>query len=557
MHACLRLYIALWLAVATAGAAIAQPPAPHQPLQTFRISGKMVDARSGQALRGCVVQINPPTQRSNAASMVTGEDGTFAFAGLRSGKYALTAARRGYLAQSYQEHNEFSTAIAVGPELLSEGLTFQLTPQAIITGTVLDEAGEPVRNAQVTLYEDQDRDGVRSTRTHGAVATDDRGVYEIGNVSQGTFYLAVSAQPWYAYRTPHTDEAQPDADALDVAYPTAFYSNVTDWEDATPIPVKGGERIEINLTMTPQHAMRLHVSAPGSNHNGYVITLQKSIFGQLEQVPTGNMEPTADGMIIDGVLPGHYEVMVAKVIQEEMTFSSTDGPAGATHFNADVGSGTSRATHFTADVANGATSLTTENEEPEVTVTGSVVVDKVLPDAAIGLQNRKTMHSYNGRLDRAGAFTMNVPPGEYDVAGFIPQHYLVTIVSPNAQIKGRTLSVKAGSSPRLEIVAGTGFAHVDGVAKLAGRGTGNVMIVLAPEDAENNRVRFRRDQSDSDGTFTLFGIIPGRYRLYAIQDGWELEWADPKVLAAYRQKSLAVNIQASDSLRLQVEVQPR
>ena len=43
---------------------------------------------------------------------------------------------------------------------------------------------------------------------------------------------------------------------------------------------------------------------------------------------------------------------------------------------------------------------------------------------------------------------------------------------------------------------------------------------------ELHRDLFRRDQSDLDGTFTLQGIVPGRYTVLAIEGGWELDWSE-------------------------------
>ena len=133
---------------------------------------------------------------------------------------------------------------------------------------------------------------------------------------------------------------------------------------------------------------------------------------------------------------------------------------------------------------------------------------------------------------------MNVAPGEYEVIGHVQNSYLSRIVSSNAQVKGRMVQVKAGGAPRLEIEAGTGFSHIDGVVESHGHGVGGVMVVLAPEDARDNQILFRRDQSDSDGTFSLYDVIPGRYRLLAIEDGWDLEWADPNVLSAFLKRSI-------------------
>ena len=50
----------------------------------------------------------------------------------------------------------------------------------------------------------------------------------------------------------------------------------------------------------------------------------------------------------------------------------------------------------------------------------------------------------------------------------------------------------------------------------------------------------RRDQSDSDGTFTLANILPGKYVLMAIENGWDLEWMNPSVLKPYRERGITL-----------------
>jgi hypothetical protein len=78
--------------------------------------------------------------------------------------------------------------------------------------------------------------------------------------------------------------------------------------------------------------------------------------------------------------------------------------------------------------------------------------------------------------------------------------------------------------------------------------------LLAPE---GNRILFRRDQSDSDGTFSLTNIVPGRYRLLAIEGGWDLEWGNRDVLNAFLKKSIPVEVHANDKLTGTVESQSR
>jgi hypothetical protein len=63
------------------------------------------------------------------------------------------------------------------------------------------------------------------------------------------------------------------------------------------------------------------------------------------------------------------------------------------------------------------------------------------------------------------------------------------------------------------------------------------------------------DQSDSDGTFTLPGIVPGKYLLMAIQDGWNLEWANWSVLQPYREKAQALQIAPNQTETVTVDAQ--
>jgi len=128
-------------------AALGQPPAG----QKFWISGTVVNALSGQPLSHTQVAIGPP-QNGAEQAMTTAEDGRFVFENLRAGKYWLAAEHKGFARQALDEHESFSTAIAVGPNLISGNLIFRLRPDAVISGTIFDEQNEPVRGAQVMLF---------------------------------------------------------------------------------------------------------------------------------------------------------------------------------------------------------------------------------------------------------------------------------------------------------------------------------------------------------------------------------------------------------------------
>ncbi len=86
-------------------------PVPQAPAgrAVFRISGTVVDAISGQPLPHASVGIDVSASPGSSASLesnraaVTDSEGKFAFANLPPGKYALSARRRGYFPQMYQQ----------------------------------------------------------------------------------------------------------------------------------------------------------------------------------------------------------------------------------------------------------------------------------------------------------------------------------------------------------------------------------------------------------------------------------------------------------------------
>jgi len=108
-----------------------------------------------------------------------------------------------------------------------------------------------------------------------------------------------------------------------------------------------------------------------------------------------------------------------------------------------------------------------------------------------------------------------------------------SVTATGAKAVGHNITLAAGSTVHLDILVSRGLARVDGTVLRDGKPSSQAMVVLVPQDPANDRVLFRRDQSDSDGTFSLQNVVPGRYTVIALQNGWELEWQNPGVLTPY------------------------
>jgi hypothetical protein len=83
------------------------------------------------------------------------------------------------------------------------------------------------------------------------------------------------------------------------------------------------------------------------------------------------------------------------------------------------------------------------------------------------------------------------------------------------------------------------------------------MVLLVPESGQDMEEDSRMDESDSDGTFSLGGILPGDYVLLAIKDGWDLEWSNSDVLRPYLSTGQKMSIAANQSVKVTVSAQDR
>ncbi|MGD0182066.1 MAG: carboxypeptidase-like regulatory domain-containing protein, partial [Terriglobales bacterium] len=179
---------------------------------TFRIAGTIVNSIGGNPLTRARVSIFDTRNPQNRQSVITSEDGRFDFKQLSPGKYALQGAKRGFIPAGYDEHEGFSTAIVTGTGLDTEHLVLRLSPSAVLSGKILDESGEPVRHASVSLYREDRQVGIGRIIRFRVAITDDQGGYEFAQLDAGSYFVSVNAQPWYALH-PRSSQ-QPDAENL-------------------------------------------------------------------------------------------------------------------------------------------------------------------------------------------------------------------------------------------------------------------------------------------------------------------------------------------------------
>ncbi len=237
-------------------------------------------------------------------------------------------------------------------------------------------------------------------------------------------------------------------------------------------------------------------------------------------------------------------------------------PAG--HYNIRLQGPTLSSKVAGVDLTKDGEDVDLSNAEPTSTVKLSVKLPgepSLPPDLAVVLHGEGRVYSNWKKLDAKGEAEIDqVPAGRYEIVpwGARKPVAVASLSSQDAEIAGHMVVVRPGSSSSVSVTLATGQSDLNGSIKRAGKPFAGAMVVLAPTDPENYRDLFRRDQSDLDGTFTMRNVIPGSYTIFAIENGWDLEWSKPEIIAAYAKHGRKVEIgPRTVDLSEAIEVQPK
>jgi len=561
----LRLLIVMVAAVAWS--AVAQSKAP--PAISYRITGTLVSSADGSPmthghLTATLVPRGDDGERQLSAPVGTfdaDEHGHFSMTLPSAGMWRVVGSAHGYVTQAYDEHEYFSSGIVLTTASPVIDLRFQLSPEAVITGNIVDEAGEPVRNARVSLLSVPAAEPDSSQpppHTRAGTSTDDRGSYEFDNLQPGDYRIKVQAQVWYAMAAQQTvSRSQPEhpLDAsLDVTYPLIWYPGTSDPSAAETLMLHAGDSRQADFQLTPIPAIHLRIlpetsaDAGGRRMQTYPMIERISSDGN-DSVPVSTHIGPQGTIDIGGLAPGRYEVRMqgpGQTIKPALV-DITEGSAQTLDMST------------AASMANVTIHLDGVSDEDANSVRVNFIDPESRRDAA---RDNAGAYFLSGALLRrrgakAASRTVEVPPGRYEVvlAGK-PNLYLTGITAQSVKATGRFVTVPSGDST-LTLHIADGRSTLTGVARIEGKPSVGAMVLLIPatlgEPANLNIIR--RDQTNTDGSFDLNDVLPGQYILLAIDHGWQVNWKDPSTLRSYMMHGVPVDLTSTRKMKETIEAQ--
>jgi hypothetical protein len=309
------IILGLCAVAATVNAQSATRDQPRTPRTgTGAIRGRVVRADTGEPLRRVQVHIDEwsAKDQSGPSSTMTDAQGRYELTQLPAGTYHLKATRGGFVEVGYGQRRPFERGrpLEVAEGAVLENINFAMPPGGVVTGRVVDEMGEAVAQASVSLLRRRYVDGERQLVGQYGSSTDDRGEFRIFGVPPGEYVMVARLQTM--------DFGSRDR----VRYVPTYYPGTAVANEAQRVTVAAGQEasgIVIALARASTATVRGVVRASGQTPVGpFTFVTAREIGGaradgQMSMATTAN-----DGSFnIGGLVPGTYVVEARSMSDKE------------------------------------------------------------------------------------------------------------------------------------------------------------------------------------------------------------------------------------------------
>lgn len=399
----------------------------------------------------------------------------------------------------------FASAVIAGPGKDTANLTLRWHPPGAIFGKVVDEQDEAVENAKVRLMRAYLVDGRKRVLEAESAATDDRGECRVAPLTPGTYYILITAKPWYA-----AGGAPPDSEAV---YPPTYYPGTNDMGRAVAVTVKSGAKVEADVPLRATSGAHLRVRCLGSGVKGDQCPSPPAVsvhsFGGIE---------IEQEFSPDALPPGRYTV-------------SLDGDDKSARRVVEIGTGDA-----TVDLTL----------KPAPLITGKVTFKNGRPKEGatlfVGLLDETDGETVGAPVEPGGAFRFEDMGGSrfrpylYGSAGM----FIAKLSADGAPLQDGVVDLTEETVVHLKILASDETGRLKGFAMAGETPAPAVLVVLSPLDGKSQPVGY---QTESDGSFDYQHVPAGDYLLFAV-DKLDLEYANPEVTRPYLAGATAVHIPA-------------
>jgi hypothetical protein len=223
-------------------------PGETPPKGSAAIKGQVTAGGTGAPVRRAQVRAMSMEARGGGVTNTDG-NGSFEIRDLPAGRYTVTVMKGGFAQAQFGQRRpgDMGTPIELADGQTAEKVNFVLTRGGVISGTVVDDGGEPMAGTQVAAMRFQFMQGSRRlvpAQSDGATdRTDDKGAFRLFGLPPGDYFVTATN------RTNNFMAAGMTSTEQDGFAPT-YYPGTPNVNEATRVSVKGGQEINgANISM--------------------------------------------------------------------------------------------------------------------------------------------------------------------------------------------------------------------------------------------------------------------------------------------------------------------
>ena len=489
-------------------------------------TGEAVAGAEVRATRSNVLETGQSVATRSSAVTTTDAGGRFSVGLLDDGEYYVEVHKAAHVAADDRPWPEpRSTQRVKVSGGVADDLRLALARGGVISGTIVDAAGEPLQGVRVRALRLRSENGqVVAVASGWDRPTDERGRYRLFGLASGSYVLVASM----GAEASAVDRAQHRGFAL------TYFPGTPSIEGAQMLRVQAGAELSsLDLTIAPTFTARVTGRALGSAGEPLVGRVQLAVSGHASGITTEPV-PTrvdADGSFeLTGVAPGSY---VLHAIGE---------------------GGFGRAPEFgiaSVVVENRDPALVTVQTSPGTTLEGRFIVEGTSDPPLSAL----AIHASAADLDRApragrGPAGLAVhDDGRFYLTGLHgPMRFSATSLPSGWYLKSVTIAgsdvtdtaFDFGSSARAlsdaEIVLSRDGATIGGVVTDGPNARASNFVAVAFSTSRdtwfNGSRQVKQQRSEANGSYTIDGLPPGEYWVAAVDRLEPGNWLTPENLDA-------------------------
>jgi hypothetical protein len=496
--------------------------------------------------------------------------GRFYFRNVPLGEIVVTAEKVGYFNGGYGQRRASGMPL---PFSLPFGqaipnMRIELYRGGVITGSILDAAGEPAVGIRVVALRRQFLGGEWKYGAADGADTDDRGVYRIFGLMPGEYLITVPSADITvpAGRSPPVPTPL-DEDSPASTFPTMFYAGTEQRLLSQSIVLRSGDvryAADFTLPLIRTHRVVGRLTGESSAVANQRIRIVPLDAGWESPDAIAETESTENGAFAFDRLPrGQYQLLAgnvdASIRNATPPISTAEGvPVEPVQFCARVG-------------------LVVQDEDLDMggiemqatpRLTGDILFERVMagPDTPLppsrvaiviepaesGLSRSATLYATGNR-----PFTIsNLIPGDYFIrVDSLPRGWFVKSITSGSTDGLNAPITIAGDEMHATITLTTRGTEVIGTVRDSRMqlAAGAAIIIVPAVPASGPAwlpSRTRETRASSSGVFTVRGLPPGEYLVLAIDDAAAEGWQDPRRLAALRPQATRFRLKDAETVSL-------